>query len=102
MNDLFDHTLQNKNALQNIGPISRVVRSLSGFASIALAVFLLGSTSVSPVISLLLLTAGVTLVMSGAMGWCPVRALTHSKSCGIEGHTPCGTLPFQLQQLFHR
>jgi hypothetical protein len=100
MVQLIDKSLQNKNALQNIGLIDRSVRIIVGLAMISTWFFY-------PVESVNLWFAalpllGVFPLLSGILGWCPVYALFHTKSCGTDNRNSCGTLPDQLDHMIHR
>lgn len=99
MLQFIDKSLQNKNALQNIGAIDRSFRILVGAAMIGSWMFLDFST-VNLWLAVLPLV-GAVMCLSGIIGWCPIYALFNTKSCGADSNNPCGTLPYQLSKLFH-
>jgi Inner membrane protein YgaP-like, transmembrane domain len=99
MVQLIDKSLQNSNALQNIGLIDRTVRIIVGAAMVSVLFFY-------PIGSVSLWFAGLALVgvlplLSGILGWCPVYAMFHTKSCGTDGHNSCGTIPDQVDHMIH-
>ena len=98
MVQLMDKSLQNANALQNINGIDRSLR-------IALGAMLVGSWLVVDVSSVgfwfaVMPLIGAVAVLSGVIGWCPIHAAFGTKSCGLDSHNTCGTLPFQIHRLF--
>ena len=99
MVQLIDKSLQHKNAIQNIGLIDRVVRMLVGIAMIS-TWFFYPIESVSMWFAILPLL-GVFPLLSGIIGWCPIYALFHTKSCGMDKHNSCGTLPDQFDHMIH-
>ena len=101
MADILDKSLlQDKQSLQNIGAIDRTARIIIGVALISVCFFVeLSSTNIWLMLFPLI---GIIPLLSGIMGWCPVYALFHTKSCGIDSHNACGTLPFQIQKLFSK
>lgn len=99
MVQLIDKSLQNRNALQNIGLIDRTVRVIVGLAMIAVW-FVYPIASVSMWFAVLPLL-GVFPLLSGILGWCPVYAIFHTKSCGTDSHNTCGTFPDQLDHLIN-
>ncbi|WP_455199334.1 YgaP family membrane protein [Kaarinaea lacus] len=100
MVQLIDRSLQNKNALQNISAIDRSARIVAGMALISVW-FFVDINSVNIWLALLPLI-GIVPLMSGIIGWCPVHAFFHTRSCGTDSHNTCGTLPYQLHRLFHK
>lgn len=99
MVQLIDKSLQHKNAIQNIGLIDRVVRMLVGIAMISIW-FFYPVESVSMWFAILPLL-GVFPLLSGIIGWCPIYAMFHTKSCGTDEHNSCGTLPDQFDHMIH-
>jgi len=99
MVQFIDKSLQNKYVLQNIGAIDRGFRILVGALLIGSVMFL-DFTTMNMWLALLPL-GGAIMCLSGIIGWCPVYALFHTKSCGVDSNNPCGTLPYQLSKLFH-
>lgn len=95
----IDKTLQNPNALQNIGIIDRVSRVLVGSAMIGVW-FVYPIASVSMWFALLPLL-GVFPLITGILGWCPVYGMLKTKSCGSDKRNSCGTFPDQLDHLIH-
>ena len=100
MVQFIDKSLQHKNPLQNISAIDRTARIIVGITFIS-AWFVLDIAAVDLWFVLLPLV-GVIPLFSGIFGWCPVHALFNTKSCGTDDNNTCGTLPYQLQKLFHR
>lgn len=100
MVQLIDKSLQNSNALQNIGLIDRTVRVVIGLAMISV-LFVYPVESVSLWFVLLPLI-GVFPLLSGVLGWCPTYAALHTKSCGMDEHNSCGTFPDQLEHMIRR
>lgn len=99
MVQFIDKSLQNENALQNIGAIDRSFRIIVGAGLIGTWMFLDFST-VNMWLAVLPLV-GALMCLSGILGWCPMYALFSTKSCGLDSNNPCGTLPYQLSKLFH-
>lgn len=99
MLSLIDKSLQNANALQNIGIIDRTVRIIVGLAMIS-AWFFYPINSLNIWIALLPLL-GIFPLLSGILGWCPVYALFKTKSCGMDERNTCGTYPDQFSHLMH-
>lgn len=100
MVQFIDKSLQHQHPLQNISAIDRTARIIIGMAFIS-AWFVMDITAVDMWIVLLPLI-GIVPLMSGIIGWCPVHAFFHTKSCGTDDNNTCGTLPYQFQKLFHR
>ena len=100
MIQFIDKTLQHKYPLQNISPIDRTSRIIIGMILIGTPFFMdVGSANIWFV---LLPLIGIIPLLSGIIGWCPVHAFFRTRSCGTDSHNACGTLPFQLQKLFHK
>jgi len=100
MHDFIDKSLQTPHALQNIGAIDRTARIIIGIALISVF-FVFNFSPVTMWLAVLPLL-GILPLTTGILGWCPVYALFHTKSCGMDEYNTCGTLPFQLQRLFQR
>ena len=100
MIQFIDKSLQHKYPLQNISAIDRTARIFIGAALISVW-FFMDVNSVNIWLVLLPLI-GIIPLLSGIIGWCPVHAFFNTKSCGTDSHNACGTLPFQLQRLFHK
>jgi hypothetical protein len=100
MISLIDKTLQTPHALQNIGIIDRTVRIIVGLAMVSVWLFY-PITSLTLWIALLPLL-GVVPLLTGILGWCPVYAMFHTKSCGVDERNTCGTYPDQLNHLMQR
>lgn len=99
MTSLIDKSLRNPYTLQNIGIIDRTVRIIVGLVMV-------GSWFFYPVENVgtwfaLIPLLGVVPLLSGILGWCPVYAVFHTKSCGMDERNTCGTYPDQLSHLFH-
>ena len=100
MIQLIDKSLQNANVLQNINAIDRGLRMVLGLALVSTWLFV-DITAMSLPLALLPLV-GALVVLSGVLGWCPVYAVFGTKSCGVDSHNRCGTLPFQISELFKK
>lgn len=98
MHDYLDKSLQTSHRLQNIGIIDRFVRVFVGSFMIGVG-FFYPMDSMSIWLAVLPL-AGIIPLLSGILGWCPVYALFHTKSCGMDANNPCSTFPDQLLHLF--
>ena len=98
MIQLIDKSLQNANVLQNLSAIDRGIRIAIG-AILVSTWFTVDIQSMSMLLAVLPLI-GALVALSGVLGWCPVYALFGTKSCGVDSHNRCGTLPFQIKQLF--
>jgi len=96
---LIDKSLQNRYALQNVGLIDRAVRVIVGLGMIGFW-FFYPVESVNIWLAVLALL-GVFPLLSGIIGWCPVYAIFHTKSCGTDEKNSCGTFPDQLDHLIH-
>ena len=99
MVQLIDKSLQNKNALQNIGLIDRSVRIIVG-AGMVSTVFFYPFESVTLWFAIVPLV-GIFPLLSGIIGWCPTYAMFHTKSCGTDAHNSCGTMTDQLDHMLH-
>lgn len=101
MAQFIDKSLQNANALQNVGAVDRLARVIIGTIMIG-AWFLYPIHTIHSWFAVLPLV-GVYPFLTGILGWCPIYAMLHKKSCGTGKYNTCGTLPEQLKQLiFHR
>lgn len=99
MVELYDKSLKNANALQNIGVIDRTARIILGLVMIG-AWFVYPIASVSMWFALLPLL-GIFPLLTGILGWCPTYAMFNTRSCGMDESNTCGTYPDQLHHLFH-
>ena len=99
MVQLIDKSLQNDNALQNIGAIDRSFRIIVGAGLIG--AFMLMDVTTTTIWFAAMPLVGVVMCLSGILGWCPLYAMFSTKSCGVDSSNPCGTLPYQLDKLFH-
>ena len=99
MVQLIDKTLHNPNALQNLGIFDRVARVVIGLGMIGVW-FFYPIQSVSMWLALVPLI-GIYPLLSGILGWCPVYAMLHKKTCGTDAKHTCGTFPDQLDHLIH-
>lgn len=100
MIQMIDKTLIHKHPLQNISAIDRTARIVIGSALISVWLFM--DVSSVNIWLVLLPLIGVIPLMSGIIGWCPVHAFFHTRSCGTDKHNTCGTLPYQYHKLFHK
>lgn len=100
MMQIIDKSLQHRYPLQNISAIDRTARIVIGMILIGAPFFM--EVNAVNIWFVLLPLAGIVPLLSGIIGWCPVHAFFHTRSCGTDKHNTCGTLPFQLQRLFHR
>jgi len=99
MVQLIDKSLQNKNALQNIGLIDRSVRILVG-AGMVSTMFFYPFESVTLWLAIVPLV-GIFPLLSGIIGWCPTYAMFHKKSGRIDKHNSCGTMTDQRHHRIH-
>lgn len=100
MMQLLDKSLQNEHSLQNLSAIDRTIR-------IVLGAVLIGSWLVVEIASVNLWFAlmplfGAAIMFTGILGWDPLYALFSTKSCDVDDHNRCGTLPFQISRLFKK
>lgn len=89
---------------ENMGVIDRSVRVLAGFL-LTLPLLFMASTDFSPVLmDGLRYGIGVALYVlaTGMLGWDPLYALFHAKTCGTSSRHLCGSYPHQLRALFGR
>jgi len=100
MVQLIDKSLQHQNPLQNISAIDRTARIIMGSALIS--VWFFADITSANIWLVLLPLIGIVPLLSGIIGWCPVHAFFHTRSCGTDAHNTCGTLPYQLHRLFHK
>ena len=63
---------------KNVGSIDRTIRALVGIA--LLAVFFLGT--LQDVAGIVALVAGIVMLGTAAIGWCPPYALLGINTCG--------------------
>ncbi|ALP53136.1 hypothetical protein Tel_08185 [Candidatus Tenderia electrophaga] len=87
---------KNLGAIQNVGWLDRVVRTLIGLALVGI-VFLdlyrgvtLGWYAYLPLVALYPL-------LTGMLGWDPFYAASHVKSCDTSSHNQCGTFPYEVE-----
>ena len=99
MVQLIDKSLQNSNAIQNIGLIDRIVRIVVGAGMIS-TLFFFDFKAVTLWLAVVPLI-GVFPLLSGVLGWCPTYAMFHTKSCGTDEHNTCGTMTDQLDHMIH-
>jgi hypothetical protein len=100
MIQLIDKSLQNTNVLQNLSAIDRGMRIIIGSALVSTSLFI-DITAMNLSLALLPLVGSI-VALSGVLGWCPVYAVFGTKSCGVDNHNRCGTLPFQISELFKK
>lgn len=100
MIQMIDKTLIHEHPLQNISAIDRTARIIIGSALIAVWFFM--EISTVNIWFVLLPLLGAIPILSGIIGWCPVHALFHTRSCGTDRHNTCGTLPYQFFKLFQK
>jgi hypothetical protein len=78
MHSFSDKSLQNSDALQNIGPVDRAARIIIGFVMIAPMFFYeMETVNIWLAMSALL---SVYPVLSGMVGWCPTYAIFERKN----------------------
>ena len=65
---------------KNVGTIDRAIRALVGIA--LLAAYFLGS--VQGTLGIVALVAGIVMLGTAAMGWCPPYALLGINTCGVK------------------
>ena len=65
---------------KNVGSIDRAIRSLVGIA--LLAAFFLGG--VQGTLGIVALVAGIVMLGTAAIGWCPPYSLLGINTCGVK------------------
>lgn len=65
---------------KNVGSIDRAIRALVGIA--LLAVYLLGG--IQGVLGIVVLVAGIVMLGTAAVGWCPPYSLLGINTCGVK------------------
>jgi hypothetical protein len=65
---------------KNVGSIDRAIRALAGIA--LLAVYFLGA--VEGTLGIVALVAGVVMLFTAAVGWCPPYSLLGINTCGVK------------------
>jgi quinol-cytochrome oxidoreductase complex cytochrome b subunit len=65
---------------KNVGTIDRAIRALVGIA--LLAAYFLGA--VQGTLGIVALVAGIVMLGTAAMGWCPPYALLGINTCGVK------------------
>jgi hypothetical protein len=99
MPQLIDKSLQNRYVLQNVGLFDRIIRVVVGLAMIGFW-FFYPVESVNIWLALLALV-GIYPLLSGILGWCPIYAMLHTKTCGSDEHNSCGTFPDQVEHMMN-
>jgi len=83
-------------AIQNMGWLDRVVRIILGFALLGVVYMdlkngvSLGWYAILPIIS-------IYPFMTGILGWDPLYAASHVKSCDTSQRNQCGTFPYEIE-----
>ncbi len=83
-------------AVQNLGWLDRTLRTIIGFALITVVLMdiqlgiPLGWHAFLPIIA-------IYPLMTGMLGWDPLYATGHIKSCDTSSHNKCGTYPFEVE-----
>ena len=65
---------------KNVGSIDRAIRALVGI--VLLAVYFLGA--VGGTLGIVALVAGIVMLGTAAIGWCPPYALLGINTCGVK------------------
>lgn len=65
---------------KNVGSIDRAIRALVGIA--LLAVYLLGG--IQGALGIVVLVAGIVMLGTAAVGWCPPYSLLGINTCGVK------------------
>ncbi len=68
---------------KNVGTIDRTIRALVGV--ILLAVYFLGA--LQGVLGIVALVAGIVMLATAAMGWCPPYSLLGINTCSVKRKT---------------
>ena len=91
------HTLhQSLGAVQNLGWLDRTVRLIIGAALIAVVLFELGQGNTLGWQAYLPIVA-IYPLLSGMLGWDPLYATGHVKSCDTSSRNKCGTYLFEVE-----
>ena len=92
----MDTSHQSLSAVQNLGWLDRIVRFVVGSTLIAIVLMELrqGSTlgwqAILPIIA-------IYPLLSSILGWDPLYATGHIKSCDTSPHNKCGTYLFEIE-----
>lgn len=65
---------------KNVGSIDRAIRALVGIA--LLAIYLLGG--IQGALGIVVLVAGIVMLGTAAVGWCPPYSLLGINTCGVK------------------
>ena len=91
------HTLHKQlGAVQNLGWLDRSVRLIVGAALIAIVLMELGKGNTLGWQAYLPIIA-IYPLLSGIVGWDPLYATGHVKSCDTSSHNKCGTYLFEVE-----
>ena len=94
-------TLARLSEVHNLGLIDRVVRVLLGVALIAGAITSILNSSVVTWQVYVALFA-IYPLMTGMLGWDPLYAVGHAKTCDLSDRNRCGTFPYQIDAILGR
>ena len=87
--------------VHNLGLVDRVVRVLFGAALMGGAITSLFNSSVVTWQVYAALFA-VYPLMTGMLGWDPLYAVGHTKTCDLSDRNRCGTFPYQIDAILGR
>jgi len=91
------HTLhQSLGAAQNLGWIDRTLRLIVGAALIAVVLLQLQQGNTLGLLAYLPIVA-IYPLLSGILGWDPLYAVGHIKSCDTSSRNKCGTYLFEVE-----
>ena len=87
---------QSLGAIQNLGWLDRTMRLIVGAALVAIVLIdleqrnTLGWHAYLPIVA-------IYPLLTGLLGWDPLYATTHIKSCDTSSRNKCGTYPFEVE-----
>lgn len=94
----MERVLDELDVVQNIGLADRAVRVVIGLGLLAGMLTYFTSTDDKVTWQAYLGLFAVYPLMSGILGWCPLYALTGSRSCSLseDSRNQCGTVLYQI------
>lgn len=94
----MQNTLAKLGVIQNLGLIDRALRIVLGAVLIGVSVTsILNSTVVTWQVYVALFA--IYPLMTGMLGWDPLYAVAHTKSCDLSDRNRCGTFPYQIDAM---
>jgi hypothetical protein len=83
-------------AVQNLGLVDRVVRMILGFLMVGVVLMDI-DLGVAPGWHLILPILSIYPFITGILGWDPLYAASHVKSCDTSRRNQCGTFPYEAK-----